>query len=301
MPSQLVGFVGLGAMGYPMAGHLARLPGSRCLVWSRTAAKAERHACEFGSQHVTTPRDLAPAEVIVLCLPTSKEDEAIAEEVAPHMQKGSCLVSCTSGEPSVSRALAKSLRERFGVHFVDCPVSGGPRGAAAGSLTCMLGADDEDAVQKAMPVIKTFAGKVIRCGPAGSGHAVKAVNNALNVTHLLLGVEGLLALQKMGVDPAVALEAINSSSGRSLQTEQRIPEEVLTGRYSYGFKLALMAKDCRIAAGMLEGLPAALLPVAIEQVQQAAAAEPESADYTCVAQRLEAAAGTKLRPHGQMR
>ncbi|CAE8641168.1 unnamed protein product, partial [Polarella glacialis] len=162
--------------------------------------------------------------------------------VAPHMARGSCIVSCTSGEPAVTRRLAQSLKERYGIDFLDAPVSGGPKGAAAGTISCMVGADDEAAAQRALPVLRSFTGKIVRCGPAGSGHAVKAVNNAMNVTHLLLGVEGLLALQRFGVDPAVALEAINSSSGRSLQTEQRIPQEVLTGRFDYGFKLPLMAK-----------------------------------------------------------
>ncbi|CAK0873470.1 unnamed protein product [Prorocentrum cordatum] len=129
---------------------------------------------------------------------------------------GACIVSCTSGEPRVTRRLAGDLLARFGVHFLDCPVSGGPRGAAAGSLTCMLGADCEEAAGRATPVIQAFAKRIVRCGPAGAGHAVKAVNNALNVAHLLLGAEGLLALQGAGVKPEVALDAINSSSGRSL-------------------------------------------------------------------------------------
>eukprot|EP00493_Phyllostaurus_siculus_P028032 UN28380 len=126
----------------------------------------------------------------------------------------------------------------------------------------MLGADCADAMQRALPVIQTFSKKVVRCGPTGSGNAVKSVNNALNSAHLLLGAEGLLALQRMGVDPAVALEAINGSSGRSLQTEVRLPEEVLSRRFAYGFKLPLMAKDCGIAEGVLkEGFPgASLLP-----------------------------------------
>merc|ERR1719373_683046 len=112
----------------------------------------------------------------------------------------------------------------------------------------MLGADENEVAERVLPVLQAFAKKVVRCGPTGAGHAVKAVNNALNVTHLLLGAEGLLALQRLGVDPDVALDAINGSSGRSLQTQGRLPQEVLSRKFAYGFKLPLMAKDCRIAA-----------------------------------------------------
>lgn len=293
----VVAFAGLGAMGYPMAGHLARLPNVKCLVWNRSTEKAKAHEAEFGSVAVATPALLGTAQVLVLCLPTSAEDEAMAEQVAPCMLRGACIVSCTSGDPVSSRRIACSLYERFGIHFIDCPVSGGPRGATAGTLTCMLGANDEAAAAKVLPVIKSFASKIVRCGPVGTGHAVKAVNNALNVTHLLLGAEGLLALQQFGVDPAVALEAINGSSGRSLQTEQRLPQEVLTGKFSYGFKLPLMAKDCRIASVVLqEGFPGAtLLPAAIDMVQRAASVEAEDADYTTVVRSLERAAKAELR------
>jgi len=249
---------------------------------------------------VMEPSALGRATVLVICLPTSAEDAALVEQVAPHMAAGSCVVSCTSGEPAASQRLATSLLRGHGVHFLDAPVSGGPRGAAAGSLTVMLGASDEGAAERVLPVIQTFAGKVVHCGPVGAGHAVKAVNNALNVTHLLLGAEGLLALQHFGVDPGVALEAINGSSGRSLQTEQRLPQEVLTGRFAYGFKLPLMAKDCRIASGVLkEGFPnGTLLAAATELVLRAAAEEPEDADYTRVVQTLERSSGMLLRAGG---
>merc|ERR1719373_290250 len=164
----------------------------------------------------------------------------------------------------------------------------------------MLGADENEVAERVLPVLQAFAKKVVRCGPTGAGHAVKAVNNALNVTHLLLGAEGLLALQRMGVDPAVALDAINGSSGRSLQTEVRLPEEVLSRRFAYGFKLPLMAKDCRIAARVLEeNLPAAsLLPAAAKLVQTAMQEEPEDADYTRVVCHLERKSGTELREGG---
>lgn len=291
-----VGFVGLGSMGYHMAGHMAKAH-SRCTVWNRTQMKAAQHSKEFGSVHAEKLEELKSSQVLVFCLPTSEEDEAIVEQLAPHLPRGACVVSCTSGVPTVTKRLANSLHERFGLHFLDCPVSGGPLGAAAGSLTCMLGSDSPEAAEKALPVLQTFAQKVVRCGPSGAGHAVKAVNNALNVTHLMLGAEGLLALQQLGVDPSVALEAINGSSGRSLQTEQRLPQEVLTRRFGYGFKLPLMAKDCRIAAEVLETLPSSqLLSRSTQMVQEFAKEHGADADYTCVVKSIEKFAKTELHP-----
>ena len=293
----MVGFVGLGAMGYHMASHVARLSGRRCLVWNRTTSKAEQHAREHGSVQVQDLHAMGQARVLLLCLPTSEEDREVTEAVAPHMSRGSCIVSCTSGDPNASRRLAGTLWERFGLHFVDCPVSGGPRGAEVGSLACMLGADNREAIELVEPVVRSFASKIVVCGPAGAGHAVKAVNNALNVAHLLMGAEGLLALQSMGVEPAVALQAINGSSGRSLQTEQRLPQEVLSGRFGYGFKLPLMAKDCSTAESVIrDGFPqASLIPAAVKLVQQAAAEESPEADYTEVVRLLERRAGQELR------
>jgi len=166
----------------------------------------------------------------------------------------------------------------------------------------MLGSDDEAAADRVEALVQAFAKKVVRCGPAGSGHAVKAVNNAMNSAHLLLGAEGLLALAANGVSPDVALEAINGSSGRSLQTQERLPQEVLTGRFAYGFKLPLMAKDCRIAGSVMEGCPGAtLLPAAVAAVQRAESEEAEDADYTRIVCPLERAAGAELRSGGSTR
>eukprot|EP00927_Polykrikos_kofoidii_P049764 TRINITY_DN43779_c0_g1_i1.p1 TRINITY_DN43779_c0_g1~~TRINITY_DN43779_c0_g1_i1.p1 ORF type:complete len:337 (-),score=56.19 TRINITY_DN43779_c0_g1_i1:53-991(-) len=298
----VVAFCGLGAMGYHMAGHMASKLSGKCMVWNRTFEKAQKHATEHGTIATENLDGVAQAQVIVLCLPTSAEDAIVVETLSPLLQPGSCVISCTSGEPGETRRIATKLFEEARVHFVDCPVSGGPAGAKAATLTCMLGADDKDALNRCLPVIETFAGKVVCTGPTGSGHAVKAINNVLNVTHLMIAAEGLLALQKIGVEPEVALSVINSSSGRSLQTQERLPKEVLSRNFAYGFRLPLMAKDARIAAGVLgEGFPGAtLLPAAAQLVQQAAAEETDEADYTRAVCLLERAAGTELRSKGSV-
>lgn len=180
----------------------------------------------------------------------------------------------------------------------DCPVSGGPRGANSGELTAMVGGDLN---RTAQPVISLFARKkVVHCGPIGSGHAVKAMNNCLNVAHLIIGGEALIALAKWGVQPNIALAAINSSSGRSLQTEERIPEEILSRNFDYGFKLGLMLKDVRIAVdGLLSfNTPhneTSILPAVKALLEKSSDEQGYDADYTRVIRTLELIAGIELR------
>ena len=268
-----VAFVGLGAMGCGMAANLQagmrRKKMSPLLVWNRTPAKAEQVAAETGARAVGELTGLASANIVLSCLPSSKEVAAVAGTLGPLLARGSLWIDCTSGEPLATRSIAADLAEA-GVAMVDCPVSGGPAGAASGQLTAMVGGDDA-AVARATQLIALFAKKkIVRCGGLGCACAVKSVNNALNVSHLVLGAEGLIALAKFGVPPEVALNAINGSSGRSLQTEERLPKEVLSRNFvspdqqrhkktpqlsdadrccqqGYGFKLGLMLKDVTIA------------------------------------------------------
>jgi len=297
--ARVTGFCGLGAMGYHMAGHIARkLPG-RCIVWTRSTAKAERHALEHGSIAATQGLSgLATADVVLLCLPTSVEDAEVAQDLAPHLARGACIVSCTSGEPTETKRLATMLIEKWGVNFLDAPVSGGPGGAKAGNLACMLGSNSNEAAARCSEALESFTAKLVRTGPAGSGHAVKSINNVLNVAHLMVATEGMLALQKLGVCPEVALSVINASSGRSLQTQERLPKEVLSRKFGYGFKMPLMAKDVRIAEGVMKaGFPeATLLPAVAKLYCEAALEEPDDADYTQVSCFLERRAGAELRP-----
>ena len=208
-------------------------------------------------------------------------------------------MDCTSGDPHATQALAAAAAAR-GHAVVDAPVSGGPAGAAAGTLAVLVGGAAAD-VARVAPLLASFAKKVEHLGPVGSGHAVKAVNNALNATHLLAGAEGLLALQRFGVAPERALAAINMSSGRSLQTEARLPEQVLTRRFAYGFKLGLMHKDLKIAQGLMSAT--APLPGASSYFERterifatAAAEQGADEDYTKACMVLEKAAGMEL--HG---
>jgi len=298
-----VAFVGLGAMGWGMAANLAKAAAagkiaSPVLVWNRTTAKAQEHAAEFGTEFATTLADLSVADVVVSCLPTSAQVEETATQLGPLLRRGSIWIDCTSGEPMATRAIAAGALHAAGVSMVDCPVSGGPAGAKSGQLTAMIGGDSNGL---AAPIVALFAHKnVVPCGGLGAGHAVKAINNALNVAHLAIAGEGLLALAKLGVPPAVALQAINGSSGRSLQTEVRLPSEVLSRKFGYGFKLGLMLKDVTIAVDGVcnvassAGSENGMLPSVKRLLEDAVESEGYDADYTRVLRTLEARAGVEL-------
>src|SRR5690606_2313859 len=139
-----------------------------------------------------------------------------------------------------SRRIAGRLAGQ-GIGFLDAPVSGGTSGAVAGRLTVMVGGDAA-LIERVRPLLDAFGERIVHCGPVGAGDAVKAVNNALLAANLWVAGEGLAALTSAGVDPGVALQVINASSGRSNATENLIPQRVLDGTFPRTFRLALLDK-----------------------------------------------------------
>jgi 3-hydroxyisobutyrate dehydrogenase len=293
-----VAFLGLGAIGTPMAGHVARaFP--PLVVWNRTAAKASAFAEARGARAAVTPAEAARgADVVITCLPTSVEVAALldgADGLLQGLAAGAVLVDCTSGDPAASRAIAARLADH-GVAFLDAPVSGGTTGAVAATLTVMVGGA-ADTLDRVRPVLASFGRTIVPCGPVGAGHAVKAVNNALLAVHVWSTGEGLAALAKAGVAPAVALDVINASSGRSNASQHLFPERVLTGAYPRTFRLALLDKDTRIAAQVArEGRVASpLLQLASELLAGARATLGDAADHEEMVRVIEAQAGVALR------
>lgn len=250
-----VAFLGLGDIGAPIASHLTRDPFD-LVVWNRTIAKAHEFAQNYKARVANTPAEaVAGADVVITCLPSSAEVEAVVHGengILNAMRKGSVLVDCTSGDPPTSRSIAAELGGR-GVEFIDAPVSGGTSGAKSGTLTVMWGGE-ETVFQRVKPVIEAFGKKIVHAGPVGSGDALKAVNNALLAVHILSTAEGLAILAKAGVDPKVALDVINASSGRSNTSENLIPQRVLTREFPRTFRLALLDKDIGIASVLAEDL-----------------------------------------------
>lgn len=291
-----IGWVGLGAMGRPMAANLAR--DHDVVVWNRTGSVAAAHAAEHGTVVATDLGELADVDVVCSCLPTTVEVTAVATRLAGHLASGTLWIDCTSGDPVASRELAVVLAEH-GVVYVDAPVSGGTDGAAAATLTIMVGAADEDTAARATDVLRSCGTTIVHVGPVGAGHAVKAINNTLLAVNLWAAGEGLAALAGQGVDPALALEVINGSSGRSNATENLIPARVLTGTFPNTFALPLLAKDARLGTGVVEssGTPAPVLRLVTDLVG-VAAGELGDVDHTAVIRLVERWAGRELRAGG---
>lgn len=290
-------FLGLGAIGAPMAARLAR--GSRLTVWNRTRARAEAFTRAHDVRSAATPREAAEgAAVVVTCLPTSREVEALLDGpdgLLAGLATGALLVDCTSGDPAGSRRIAARLAAQA-VGFADAPVSGGTRGAEGGTLTIMVGAD-EPTFERARPVLALMGSRIVHVGPIGAGDALKAVNNAFLAVNILAVGEGLAALVKAGVPARTALEVINGSSGRSFVSETLVPERVLTGAWPRTFRLALLDKDVGIARELLRetGVDAPLLDLAGELFDRARAALGEAADHLEAIRLIESQARVEIR------
>ncbi|HUL69517.1 MAG TPA: NAD(P)-dependent oxidoreductase [Gemmatimonadales bacterium] len=292
-----VSFLGLGAIGTPMASHLV---GRYDLaVWNRTAARAEVFVQQHGGRAVPTPRAAATgSSVVFTCLPTSRDLERLLDGpdgLEGGLERGALLIDCTSGDPATSIRIAQRLAMR-GVGFIDAPVSGGTNGAAAGTLTVMAGGAEAD-VQRGRPYLESFATRIEHVGPVGAGHALKAINNSLLAVNILALAEGLAGLAKAGVAPRKALEVLNASSGRSFVSEVLVPERVLTGAFPNTFRLALLAKDVGIGVQLLESqhVGGPMISLAAELFRAARAALGEEADYLEAIKLIERQAGVELR------
>ncbi len=295
-----VAFLGLGAIGAPMAGHLAR-SGHHLTIWNRTGPKATGSAAAAaGARVADSPADAVRlADIVITCLPQSSD---VAELLAADqhamlhaLRAGTLLVDCTSGDPDTSRRIAEELAAR-GVGFIDAPVSGGVAGADAGTLTVMVGGDIA-ALDRARPVLNSFSGRIVHCGDIGAGHALKAVNNALLALHIWSTAEGLVAAMKAGVAPQVALDVINASSGRSNASMNLFPDRVLTGAFPRTFRLALLDKDAGIAAALARSqkFPSPALQLAADLMRMAHLELGDEVDHVEAVKLVERWSGVELR------
>ena len=288
-----VAFWGLGAIGLPMAEHIAKQ--TKLTVWNRTQSKAVDFAKRTGARAVDTPSSAArQADIIITCLPSSVEVEEVVfgdDGIANGASSGSVLVDCTSGDPVASRRLSERLRSA-GIAFMDAPVSGGVAGAQAGKLTVMCGGDAMT-LDRVRPILQMFGEKVVLCGAIGCGHALKAVNNALLALHVWSTAEGLTMLQKFGVSPELALDVINASSGRSNTSMNLFPERVLPRTFPRTFRLALLDKDVRIAAHLAQETrtPAELIDLTARLFAEAHRELGEEADHVEAVKVVERRAG----------
>lgn len=278
-------------MGWHMASHLPKLR-HQVWVWNRTEQKAVTHAETFATQAVSI-KQAVQADFIFSCLPTSQDVEAL---IAAHPPKqGAIWIDCTSGVPESAQKLAKRL-EQQGSFYLDAPVSGQTIGAERGTLTVMVGGN-EQAFEQAKPIIDAFAGLIEYVGESGSGFAVKAVNNTLMATHLWALAEGLTVLKGQGVDLSSALNCINHSSGKSSMSENIMAQRVLNREFSKTFALDLLQKDIGIALELVQQqqLDLSVMSLIQQEFKQIAKSQASQLDFSAAVQGLEQRTQIELR------
>ncbi|MDX1722472.1 MAG: NAD(P)-dependent oxidoreductase [Pseudomonas sp.] len=241
-----VAFIGLGVMGYPMAGHLAR-SGHQVCVYNRTPAKAAQWLAEFAGSSAPTPREAAQgAELVMVCVGNDHDLRSVVlgdDGAFAGMAPGAALVDHTTASADVARELAAKADE-LQLGFLDAPVSGGQAGAQNGALTVMVGGE-VDVYARAEPVIQAYARMVRLMGAAGSGQLTKMVNQ-ICIAGLVQGLsEALHFAQCAGLDAQGAMEVISKGAAQSWQLENR-HKAMLAGEFDFGFAVDWMRKDLSI-------------------------------------------------------
>ena len=249
MSKQKIAFIGLGVMGFPMAGHLAVKGGHDVTVYNRSRAKAQAWVAKHGGKLADTPAKAAEgAQIVFSCVgddPDLREVTLGQNGAFQKMGKGTIFVDHTTASAKVARELAADAKKR-GFGFLDAPVSGGQAGAENGALTVMVGGDAAD-FERAKPVIAHFAKAVTLMGPSGAGQLTKMVNQ-ICIAGLLQGLsEGIDFALKAGLDAKLVLEVISKGAAQSWQMENR-GKTMVDDKFDFGFAVDWMRKDLRICA-----------------------------------------------------
>ncbi|AMG29036.1 NAD(P)-dependent oxidoreductase [Grimontia hollisae] len=246
MAQEKVSFIGLGVMGYPMAGHLQKT-GFATTVYNRTTAKAEAWAKEYGGEFASTPREAAKgADIVFVCVGNDNDVRSVIygeDGVLASLQSGSVLVDHTTTSADLAVELAKACQDK-GVSFIDAPVSGGQAGAENGTLTVMCGGD-KAVFERVKPVIDAYAKQAVLMGENGQGQRCKMVNQ-ICIAGILQGLsEALVLAQASGLDIAQMVDVLKHGAAGSWQMENRAVT-MSQGKFDFGFAIDWMRKDLGI-------------------------------------------------------
>ena len=285
-----IGFVGIGAMGTPMAANLARA-GHRVVAYDlaaeRTRALAQSAPVEVAADLTAVGR---AAAIVITMLPDGAavrralcgDADSFRGCVGETLAAGSLVIDMSSSSPIGTRELGAVLAAR-GVAFIDAPVSGGVRRARDGSLAIMAGGAAAD-VERARPVLACLGRQIFHAGPLGAGHAAKALNNYVSAAGLVAACEAVVAAQRFGLDPGAVVDILNASTGMNNSTQNKLKQFVLSGSFDAGFALGLMAKDLRTALEVARAThtPTPLAAPVIELWNRAERELGGGADHTAV-------------------
>lgn len=252
-----VGFIGIGNMGWPMAANIAQA-GHDLAVYDLDRERVLRFAAEHPCRAAASVGEIASNEFVITMLPTSQHvrDALLSDEqgaFVKSLRPGVIVMDMSSSDPIATRELGPQLT-RYGAILLDAPVSGAVPRAITGKLAIMIGGDDRSSIARAKPLLSAMGDRLFETGPLGSGHAMKALNNFIAASGYAAVVEALMIGEKFGLDQGVMVDILNASTGRNFTTENMIKAHILSGKFSTGFALGLMAKDVKIAADLGEAV-----------------------------------------------
>ncbi|MCP5364500.1 MAG: NAD(P)-dependent oxidoreductase [Hyphomicrobiales bacterium] len=282
MAPATIGFVGLGAMGLPMAVRLIEA-GYQVRGFDVSDAALSR-LIEVGGTACTSPVATAKgASAVITMLPNSAAVQSVVLEGAEPLVDGlagALLIDMSSSAPTSTQMTGKLLGQR-GLAMIDAPVSGGVPRATTGMLTIMAGGEAQH-IARVEPILATLGNVIFAVGSLGSGHAMKALNNYMSAAGLTAACEAIRIGQRFGLDPSQMVDILNVSTGRNNSTENKIKPLVLSGSYAGGFSLGLMAKDLAVAAELADtmGMASPLTHAIAELWSQAQDALSGNADHT---------------------
>jgi 3-hydroxyisobutyrate dehydrogenase len=252
-----IGFIGVGTMGAPMAANLVRKEFAVTLH-DAASGRAAHVARELGCAATESLAGLADCDFVITMLPDGRAVQEVLTRVeggalVKAVKRGTVFIDMSSSEPQLTRETGAELA-RHGLLLVDAPVSGARPRAEAGTLAIMVGCSPGELLRKVTPVLTAMGGQLFVLGGLGNGHAMKAINNIVAGSTMVAVAEGLALGEGFGLDPAMMVEVLNASTGRSFVTELVAREHVIPGRFATGFALGLLAKDVRIAADLGEDM-----------------------------------------------
>lgn len=290
-----IGFVGIGAMGTPMAANLAKA-GYKLVIYDIDS----RRAAEFVSTHeVEVAGNLSDlglqCSTIITMLPDDKavrkalcgEKENVQNCALANLKTGATVIDMSSSSPVSTRELG-ALFEARGIRFIDAPVSGGVKRAITGELAIMVGGDAR-VMEDCRPILEKLGNQIFYAGPLGAGHAIKALNNYVSAAGLVAACEAVIVGKRFGLDPGVIVDILNASSGMNNTTKVKMKQFMLSGAFNAGFTIGLMAKDLRTAAEVARavGGPSRLAEHCAGTWNEAEQALGYASDHTAIYRLLE--------------
>lgn len=294
-----IGFIGLGVMGTPMAGHLARA-GHPLTVLDIDSSKVEKLLkADATIETASTPRAVAESsEIVFTMLPSGEYVREVAlgdQGLVAGFTRGALLVDTSSSEPWLTQQTAAELAHA-GVGMVDAPTSGAEQGAKAQELVFMVGGSASE-VARAEPLLEIMGKSIFHLGPLGAGHSMKSINNLVTAVTFLATAEGLALGTKLGLDPNVMTDVMNVSTSMSWITRTHIKQRITNRAFDDPFKLELMVKDIRIALGLADDqdLDLPLCTLGQELYREANALAAESASVSELVRWVEQQTGVEIK------